>query len=69
MLTQDYVRIIPILRPQEEVKSRADIVDRWLHDCYVDSEQGPREQWEKDRVRLYCHWVPCHVFAMLVLGA
>ena len=42
-----------VLRPPEEVKSRADVVDRWLHDLYVDSEQGPREQWEKDRVKLY----------------
>ena len=43
----------PVLRPPEEVKSRADVVDRWLHDLYEDSKQGPREQWEKDRVKLY----------------
>ena len=32
-------------------QSRADVVEKWTHDLFRDSEQGPRAQWEKDRVR------------------
>ncbi len=30
--------------------SRADTADRWGHDLFVEAEQGPRQDWEKDRV-------------------
>lgn len=32
------------------VHTRADTVERWGHDMYIETEQGPREQWEKERV-------------------
>lgn len=31
--------------------SRADTEGRWGHDAYVEEEQGPREDWEKEKVR------------------
>ena len=35
-----------MLRP-----SRADVVDRWGHDAYVEDQQGPRQDWEIAKVR------------------
>ncbi len=40
--------------------SRADTADRWGHDLFVEAEQGPRQDWEKDRVRVCCMCL-CHV--------
>ena len=38
-------------RPAPEVeKTRADKVDRWGHDLYIEDEQKPREEWEKEKV-------------------
>ena len=31
-------------------KTRADKVERWGHDLYVEDEQKPREEWEKEKV-------------------
>ena len=33
-----------------KIRTRAD-VDVWQHDLYVEAEQGPRDKWEKERVR------------------
>jgi len=32
------------------VKTAADTVDKWLHDCYDEDKQGPRTAEEKERV-------------------
>ena len=32
------------------VQTRADTVEKWGHDLYIEAEQVSREQWEKDRV-------------------
>ena len=34
------------------MKSPADSVERWTHDLYVEENQGPRTEEEKERVSL-----------------
>jgi len=33
-----------------DVKTEADTVDKWLHDRYVEEQQGPRTAEEKEKV-------------------
>ena len=37
-----------ILSPKPQ--SRSESIKKWEHDLYVEEEQKPRTQWEKDRV-------------------
>ena len=42
-----------VSRPAPEAeKTRADQVEKWGHDLYVEEEQKPREDWEKEKVSL-----------------
>ena len=40
-----------------EIKTRADKPDRWLHDLYIESQQGPRSQAEKNRVSVIIQYM------------
>ena len=53
--------------PAMEVKpTRADTVERWGHDLYIEEEQVPRKDWEKQRVRHVCSvWVLFSLFLCL----
>ena len=49
-----YVCRVFVCSAEEEVmvvQTRADVVERWGHDLYMEADQGPRQQWEKDKVR------------------
>ena len=40
------------------IQTRADKVERWGHDLFVEEEQAPRKDWEKERVCVcVCVWV------------
>ena len=56
----------------EVVKSPADSVERWTHDLYVEENQGPRTEEEKERVsssywNSFVLWV-MYMRASLILG-
>ena len=44
---------LALREPKQTIITRADKVDRWQHDLYIEAEQKPKEQWEKDRVSTY----------------
>lgn len=37
--------------PSPKPQSRSETVEKWEHDLYIEEEQKPRTQLEKDRVR------------------
>ena len=39
--------------------TRADTVEKWGHDLYVEDEQGPRQQWEKEKVQCIYNMYDC----------